>query len=102
MKTFLAILVFVLLLSVDAKAQQNCMPHQEAINRLQSEYQETLKGFGISNGGRTLMEVLTSEKGTWTILITPANKWTCIATSGQDWTDINAEHMIGNKINLLK
>ncbi len=36
--------------------------------------------------GESVMELFTSETGSWTILVTRTNGLSCIAASGEDWT----------------
>ena len=68
-----------------AQAQQLCLPHEEAISRLQEYHGETAKGLGLGNRGESVMELFTSKKGSWTILVTRTNGLSCIAASGENW-----------------
>ena len=75
-----------LVLAGTAQAQQLCLPHEEAIARLQQLHGETTKGLGVGKRGQSVMELFTSETGSWTILVTRTNGLSCIAASGENWT----------------
>ena len=75
-----------LVLAGTVQARQLCLPHAEAIARLQHDRSETAQGLGLGKRGRSVMELFTSKTGSWTILITRANGLSCIAASGENWT----------------
>ena len=80
-----------LVLAGTAQAQQLCLPREEAIARLQQYHGETAHGLGLDNRGQTVMELFTSETGSWTILVTRTNGLSCIAARGEDWTATEGE-----------
>ena len=86
MKHTLKVSLLVLLLVLAGAAQARCLPHEEAIARLQRDYGETAQGLGLGNRGRSVTELFTSKTGSWTILITRVNGLSCIAASGENWT----------------
>ena len=71
----------------DAEAQQVCGKRAEFITRLDATYKETTSGVGLINNG-TVIEVLTSVKGSWTILMTNTNGISCVVASGQAWESV--------------
>ncbi len=75
-----------LLMAGAAQAQQLCLPHEEAIARLHKYHGEAAKGLGVGNRGQSVMELFTSDTGSWTILVTRTNGLSCIAASGENWT----------------
>ena len=80
------------LLCLPAAAQQLCLPHAEAISRLQQYHGETAKGLGLGHRGASVIEVFTNATtGSWTILVTRTNGLSCIAASGEDWTTLEGE-----------
>ena len=67
-----------------AEAQQVCGKRADFITRLDTTYKETTSGVGLVNNGMVL-EVLTSKKGSWTILLTRTNGMSCVVASGEAW-----------------
>lgn len=53
------------------------------VNLLAREYQESLAGRGVASGG--VIELFTSDTGTWTVLITRPGTKTCVLGSGDGW-----------------
>lgn len=86
MKHTLKVSLLVSLLVLAGAARARCLPHEEAIARLQRDYGETAQGLGLGSRGRSVTELFTSKTGSWTILITRANGLSCIAASGENWT----------------
>ena len=41
---------------------------------------------GLSEDGRNMFEMIVSERGTWTMLITDTNKISCIRAAGVGWS----------------
>lgn len=64
-------------------ATQPCAERDKVVQRLTSNYGETVQGMGLgANNG--VMEVFASEEtGTWTITVTMPNGQTCLIASGQ-------------------
>ena len=81
-----SLVVSLLVMAGAAQAHQLCLPHEEAIARLQRDYGETAQGLGLGNRGQSVMELFTSRTGSWTILITRTNGLSCITASGESWT----------------
>ena len=86
MKRTLKVSLVASLLVLAGAAQARCLPHEEAVARLQRDYGETAQGLGLGTRGQSIMELFASKTGNWTILITRANGLSCIAASGEDWT----------------
>ena len=81
-----------LVLAGTAQAQQfRCLPHEEAARRLQQYHGESAKGLGIGNRGASVIELFTSETGSWTILVTRTDGLSCITASGENWTPTETE-----------
>jgi len=81
---FLFGLIATLAFQTPADARQICLNHDDALEKLNRKYQESPKSVGIASDG-SLLEVLVSAKGTWTILVTKPGQPTCVVASGQDW-----------------
>ena len=84
-----ALALAVLLAAAPAWGQTGvpCMPHTEFLDRLSKKYGESPVAMGITAGGRVL-EVVASENGSWTIIVTMPNGISCGLGSGHDWQDV--------------
>ena len=67
-----------------AQQRQLCAPRNALIEKLSQEFGEAPYA-GAIDGAGNLMEILTSPKGTWTLLIVLPNKTACIVGSGEGW-----------------
>ena len=81
--------IFVLILlasAFPASAQQRqlCAPRAALLEKLAADFGEAPFAGGVDGGGN-LMEILSSPKGTWTLLIVLPNKTACIVGSGEGW-----------------
>ena len=63
-----------------------CGPRKALTKKLEQAYGETRQGVGLT-GGQVLFEVWTSEKGTWTLLLTRPDGKSCVMAVGEDWQD---------------
>lgn len=75
-----------LLISAPAWGQQRqlCAPRQALLEKFAQEFGEVPFSGGIDGAGN-LMEILTSPKGTWTLLLVRPDKIACILGSGESW-----------------
>lgn len=64
--------------------QQVCGPRDVVVAGLLRKYDESIVGHGISMLGQ-MMEIFASEKGSWTVLMTPPAGPSCIVSAGQSW-----------------
>ena len=62
-----------------------CLPHDEAVVKLDRQYGEQQLGFGLSQHGESVVELFVSEAGSWTVLITRTDGLSCIAAAGDNW-----------------
>ena len=68
-----------------ASAQQMvCGERQHLVNHLGATYSEAPANLGLDATG-SVLEVLTSDKGTWTILVTDPKGVTCVVAAGENW-----------------
>ena len=75
------------LLASPASAQAVCGDRSEIVSRLETAYQEKASAIGLAgNGG--IVEVYTSEKGSWTILLTQPTGVSCLIAAGDNWEDV--------------
>lgn len=91
MTYFTRVLLFVVAMSATpAFAQMVCGNHSDITRQLQAGYQEALSGIGVaSNGG--VIELYTSKKGTFTILLTRPNGMSCLMAVGQNWESVEKD-----------
>lgn len=76
----------VLFLSVSAaKAQQVCALRDTAVTQLESQFNEQIVGRGLVDNGKAMFELLVSETGTWTVVVTDINGRSCIVANGISW-----------------
>ena len=57
---------------------------EKIVAGLEKKYQESVTAAGITSKNK-MVEVLTSETGSWTILVTNTHKMSCLVASGENW-----------------
>jgi len=72
-----------------ANAQQACGDRAELVEKLGKAYAEAPRAIGLSDAG-TIVEVLVSPSGSWTILVNHPNSVTCLVAAGQYWESLPA------------
>ncbi len=82
--TALAVLSF----STAVSAQAICNSRSNFLDNLGKRYAESPTAIGLVSNG-SVLEVLSSENGSWTIIITQPNGTTCMVASGESWETIN-------------
>ena len=70
-----------------AQAASVCGSRADFIKALNEKFEEQGKALAIA-GQNNLLEIYTSEAGTWTILMTSPEGKTCIIAAGNSWEDI--------------
>ncbi|WP_420403150.1 hypothetical protein [Nisaea sp.] len=70
--------------SAEAMQPQLCTKHGDLVAQLGEKYGETVSAFGFDGGGN-LVQVFSSENGTWTIAISIPGGPTCVIAAGEDW-----------------
>ncbi len=69
-----------------AAAQSYCAPHAEIVSKLLKSHAEKSRGMGLASNG-TVVEILVSPSGSWTILTTRPDGWSCFVGVGLNWRD---------------
>ncbi|WP_299396330.1 hypothetical protein [Pelagibius sp.] len=70
-----------------AEAQgPQCAPREAILKSLSKNYKEAPVNMGVTSTG-SLLEVLASPSGSWTILVTVPGGPTCMVSSGEGWRD---------------
>ncbi len=83
------IAVFALFLSASsANAGQFCASRDRAVIQLEKQFGEMVSGRGLAANGKRMIELLVSEKGSWTVLISDSNGRSCVMASGENWQGI--------------
>lgn len=76
-----------LIIAAPAHAQTLCGPRQSFIDHLGKNHGEAPTAMGLTSSG-SILEVLTSEDGGWTIMVTRADGVSCLVATGEDWETI--------------
>ena len=71
--------------TADAQIQRICILHDEAIAHLEDKFAEQVVGRGLVESGRAIVELLVSETGSWTVVVTDTAGKSCIVASGESW-----------------
>lgn len=75
--------------SLPATAEQqllSCARRDEMVKVLARRFDERPRAIGLANA-TAVIEVFTSEKGTWTILLTRPDGASCIVSAGENWEE---------------
>ncbi len=67
-----------------ASAQSICGERGDFIKHLGKRHQEAPTSMGLASNGK-MVEVLTSETGTWTIIVTSPDGTACVVAAGEAW-----------------
>ena len=79
--------LLVALRSAPAWAQTVCSQRTTFIQQLSGKYSESPVSMGLSSNG-SVIEVLASATGSWTIIITNPNGLSCVVAHGEAWQDM--------------
>lgn len=82
----LAIVVATTSVAPAAAQSPQCGARDALIDRLATKYDEHPVSAGVTATG-SLLEVLASTAGTWTILVTVPGGPTCLVSAGDGWRD---------------
>ena len=82
----LALTFIVLMWVTPAYSQALCGPYKKMISKLFSDYRETPIGRGLTSS-KNMVEVWTSDKATWSIIIKTPDGNACLGAVGKHWQD---------------
>ncbi|MEE8202307.1 MAG: hypothetical protein V3S95_00490 [Alphaproteobacteria bacterium] len=87
-----------LLVAFPAMAQESapCVKRSDFLKHLSSNYDEAPVAMGVTASGRVL-EVVASDHGSWTIIVTMPNGISCGIASGESWEHLTAPISKGPK-----
>jgi len=84
------------LFPVAANAQTMCTERTDILKALGNKYSEAPVAMGLAANG-TVLEVLASENGSWTMIFTRPNGVSCVLAAGQSWESIEKTAALGPK-----
>ena len=90
LKIMLAAIAGALVISANAAtvtAQQMCGERGAVIRSLADKFNERPVSMGLANNG-AILEVFSSTKGSWTILITQPSGTSCLVAAGDYWENM--------------
>jgi len=102
MKTFanslmgLLAIAVVSLSAVSAEAQMRCDLRDNAITQLETKFDEHIVGRGLTRDGQAMVEVLVSDGGSWSVIVTDTDGRTCLMATGEDWSEVKM--LVGDPI----
>ncbi len=74
-------------LALPASAQSVCGERNKFLNHLSSGYSEAPVAMGLVSNG-SILEVLASKDGSWTIIVTRPDGMSCVVAAGEAWEDM--------------
>lgn len=72
---------------VGAQPNPTCDARDKVLTALSGRYSERPASMGLAANG-SMVEVLVSEKGTWTIISTMPNGLSCLIAAGEYWEKV--------------
>lgn len=70
-----------------SQAQQICAERVGILKHLDKNHKEAPQALGVTASGQ-VVELLVSDKGTWTIIVTAPNGVSCLIAAGESWESI--------------
>ncbi len=70
--------------ALPAAAQAVCSERAKFVDQLSGNYSENTVALGLVNNG-SVLEILASKEGSWTILVTKPNGISCVVATGEAW-----------------
>ena len=72
---------------VNAQTSPPCGPRPVIVEQLARDFNEHVVSRGLASNG-TMLELLVSPRGTWTMLISLPNGNSCFGAAGEMWEDL--------------
>ena len=69
----------------EAGAQQSCVVRNAAVEQLGKKFGEAVTARGLTQNGKAMIELLVSDSGSWTVLVSDPTGQSCIIATGEDW-----------------
>jgi len=83
----LFLFVVLMVLSAPAHSQVMCADRKTVVAGLEKRYSEEPVSIGLASNG-SVLEILASPTGTWTIIITRPDGVSCVMAAGDSWEDV--------------
>lgn len=99
MKKILAFLFALTLTPNVVSAQTVCGTRDKFLDHLSQSYGEIPTATGITSNGK-LIEILTSRKGTFTIIVVMPDGKACLLAAGEAWQNLSPEELERKHIEL--
>jgi hypothetical protein len=80
----IALAIALAALALPVKAQQSCAPRDDIARELGGRYAEAQSGAGLQSQDR-IVEIWSSDEGSWTLLVTHASGISCVIAAGTHW-----------------
>lgn len=84
MLRILAVVLALTAFAGSATAQTVCNERTKFVDQLAGKYSENTVALGLVNNG-SVLEILASNKGSWTILVTKPDGISCVVATGEAW-----------------
>ncbi len=82
--TLIATAFATLVFTTPTLAQNICGERSRFVDQLHEQYGEAPAAMGLASNG-TVVEVMTSDAGSWTIIVTRPDGVSCVVASGESW-----------------
>ena len=82
-----ALFLVAMLFSAPAWAETVCSQRATFIKQLSGKYSKSPVSMGLSSNG-SIIKVLASATGSWTMIITSPNGLSCVLAHGEAWQDV--------------
>lgn len=82
-----AITMAVMLFVPAAHAEPLCVERKTALKSLEKTYSEAPVSIGLASNG-SVIEVLASSSGSFTIILTQPNGLSCVMAAGENWENL--------------
>lgn len=79
-----------LTLDVRAESQPTCGMYKDILEWFRLSYGEEPVSIGLASNG-SVIQVLRSEEGTWTIVMVQPNGIACLMAAGEGWQNMNED-----------
>lgn len=83
----LALLTLTVAAPAMAQQQMPCAERSALVGELKEKYKEASQGVGMTGNG-AVMELMTSEAGSWSLVVTMPNGKSCLIATGSGWEQV--------------
>ena len=73
--------------AIPAQAQTICDDRAVMLDKLKADYAEAPVSRGLTASGTQMVEILASERGTFSIILTKPDGESCLMAAGDSWHD---------------